>query len=153
MKKTFQTKYMGPRATKHDTLMLGRLAVGKSGSSMRCGNVVTMCLYNWNSWASMNDFWWSLCNLVGSSISSTELIGWSALISTDNSCVASRGGVIGPLRIFGTWPHRLSVQYGRQYRFIIKSYKKNSGAYPTSWGLYLPQPHSRTPDHKQRDCS
>jgi len=42
------------------------------------------------------------------------------------------GGVIGPLRIFGTWPHRLSVQYGRQYRFIIKSYKKNSGAYPTS---------------------
>jgi len=90
MKKTFQTKYIWPRATKHDTRMLGRCACGRSGSSTlssRCGNVVAMCLYNTNSCASKNDRGYILCSLMGFSCKSTESIGWSALISTDSSCI------------------------------------------------------------------
>ena len=68
--------------------MLGRSADGKSGSLLRCGNVVTMCLYSWNSCASTNDLWRSWCIFDGFTLNATELIGWSALISTDNSWTA-----------------------------------------------------------------
>ena len=83
MKNMFQTKYLAPLATKHVTRMLGRSLfeiLGMLGSFGRCfslryGKEVTTCLYSSNSWAFANDSVCTVCSLVGSSITSTSLIG------------------------------------------------------------------------------